>query len=131
MQEGGDDPIVFQLRPIPLASGTSHSTGERFASLLQISVGRHRGENNRGQERQNARLISLLLANLIISVRALLLLLSVLQTSRAFCVRNCVIFPLCAGGCLAGPPSFLWDQLDHHRSVTFFIQITQQIAFRI
>ena len=51
--------------------------------------------------------------------------------SRAFCVHNCVILPLCAEGCLAGPPSFLWDQSDHHRSVTFFIQIMQRIAFRI
>ena len=46
-------------------------------------------------------------------------------------MRNCVILPLCAEGCLAGPPSFLWDQSDHHRSVTFFIQITQRITFRI
>ena len=53
------------------------ATGECFALLLQISMGRHRGENNRGKERQNARLISLLFANLIVSVCALLLLLSV------------------------------------------------------
>ena len=118
-------PITF-IDPFRVPVWLHIATGERFASLLQINVGRHRGENIRDQERQNARLISL-----IVSVRALLLLLSVLQTSRAFCVRNCVIFPLCAGVCLTGPPSFLWDQSDHHRSVTFFIQITQRIAFRI
>ena len=99
-------PVTF-IDPFRVPVWRHIATGERFASLLQISVGRHRGENNRGQERQNARLISLLFANLIVSVRALLLLLCVLQTSRAFCVRNCVIFPLCARGCLAGPPSFL------------------------
>ena len=62
----------YVYRPIPCASVTSHiATGECFASLLQISVGRHRGENNRGQGRQNARLISLLFVNLIVSVCAL------------------------------------------------------------
>ena len=46
-------------------------------------MGRHRGENNGGRERQNARLISLLFAKLIVSVCALLLLLSVV-----FCVSS-------------------------------------------
>ena len=69
-------PVTF-IDPFRVPVWRHIATGERFASLQQISVRSHRGENNRGQERQNARLISLLFANLIVSVCALLLLLSV------------------------------------------------------
>ena len=80
VQEGGGDSIVFELRLLTHPSCQCDVTQQRVSasrSFCRLAWDAIEERTTDGQERQNARLISLLFANLIVSVCALLLLLSV------------------------------------------------------
>ena len=119
-QEGGGDSIVFQLRLL------THSGCQCDITQQRVSASPSRREQQRSIKIKCQANIAIV----FVSVCALLLLLSVCVTSIMFCVRNCVILLICAESCLAGPPSFLWHQSDHHRSVTFFLS-KLLLAFKI